>query len=264
MARNSKGSLVIGIIIGIVVMVVVIIGLFATNSISFNSKNNDDSEEKTTNKEDKVDEQSETNEDNAQLDNERYASIIEEYKKAMNDENFDSSSSKYANINNIMVKYYHNYKNGNYEGEFALKYSFYDINSDGKNELIVITSSQNYKYNIADIYTYDGNKPVVFIGEACLGERCSAEIYDNGIIYFYGSGGAMIHGLDFYKIASDGYSKETYKSYSVEYDSNRNVTITDNNTKSVTTYKTDEEVISSVVGNSKKVDLSKLNWIEIE
>ena len=37
---NSKGGLVIGILIGIIIMLVVGIGLFATNTVSFNSKTN--------------------------------------------------------------------------------------------------------------------------------------------------------------------------------------------------------------------------------
>lgn len=38
---NSKGGLVIGILIGIIIMLVVGIGLFATNIISFNGKTNE-------------------------------------------------------------------------------------------------------------------------------------------------------------------------------------------------------------------------------
>lgn len=256
--KSNKSGVIIGILIGIIIMLVVIIGLFVTNTISFSGKINDESEERTTNKENKDDEQSETNEDNAQLDNERYASIIEEYKNAMNDTGYNDSmdvEKNYPNINEHMMHYYHAYGK-----KVIFKYVFYDINNDKKNEMIVGDGSNG----IYEMYTYDGSKAIKFYNQSCLGERCNSSIYDNGIVYFYGAGGASVHGLDFYKIGSDGYSKETYKSYSVEYDSNRNVTITDNNTKSVTNYKTDEEVISNVVGNSKKVDLSKLNWIEIK
>ena len=255
MKRNSKSGLVIGIFMGIIIMLVVIIGLFATNTISFSSKVNDDNEHKTENK-DKSDENDEEIEDSDKLDNERYTAIIEEYRKAMNDIGYNDGvdvEKIYPNINEHMMHYYHG-------GSASFSYVFYDVNKDEKNEMIVGDGSNG----IYEMYTYDGSKAIKFYNQSCLGDRCNSSIYDNGIIYFYGSGGAMIHGLDFYKIASDGYSKETYKSYSVEYDSNKNVTITDNNTKSVTNYKTDEEVISSVVGNSEKVDLSKLNWVEIK
>ena len=255
MKRNSKRGLVIGIFMGIVIMLVVIIGLFATNTISFSSKVNDDNEHKTENK-DKSDENDEEIEDSDKLDNERYTAIIEEYRKAMNDTGYNDGvdvEKIYPNINEHMMHYYHG-------GSASFSYVFYDVNKDEKNEMIVGDGSNG----IYEMYTYDGSKAIKFYNQSCLGDRCNSSIYDNGIIYFYGSGGAMIHGLDFYKIASDGYSKETYKSYSVEYDSNKNVTITDNNTKAKIDYKTDEEVISSVVGNSKKVDLSKLNWVEIK
>ena len=93
-----------------------------------------------------------------------------------------------------------------------------------------------------------------------MGERCSAEIYDSGIIYFYGAGGARYHGVEFYKIASDGYTKETISTYGVEYDENGNVTILNNNNK--TDFKTEEELINSVKKDANTIDLSKLSWIE--
>lgn len=261
MKKKSNSGLVVGMLIGIIIMLVIVIALFATDTISFNNNSNDS--ESTTNDE-LINEQTENNSSSSELDNERYTSIIEEYRTAMNDDNYYDNMNKYSNINNIIVMYYHNHKKGYGEGVFLLKYTYYDINKDGKNEMIVISSSEGYEYNIAEIYIYDGSNSSPFVNEGCLGERCSAEIYNNGIIYFYGSGGAMIHGLHFYKIGNDGYSKDTFKSFSVEYDSNRNVTITDNLMKEKTNYKNDEEVISSVVGSARKVDLSKLSWIEIK
>ena len=142
-------------------------------------------------------------------------------------------------------------------------YVYYDINKDGNNELIVVFSSPSAQYHIAEIYTYDGNKASMFIPQqGCLGERCSATLYDNGIIYFYGAGGARVHGLTFYKIGDNGYSIEIVKDYGVEIDENGNYTISEGDT--VTSYKSDEEAINSVVGNAKKVDMTKLDWKEIK
>ena len=257
MKKNNKSGLLVGILIGIIILLIIVIGLLATNTISFSSKVNGDSEHKMENK-DKSDENDEEIEDSDNLDNEKYASIIEEYKKALNDKDFNNNvdtEKTYPNINENIIHLYHSYGTPN-----ALKYVFYDVNSDGKNEMIVGDGDNS----IYEIYTYDGVKAIRFYNENCLGERCNSSIYDNGIIYFYGSGGASIHGLDFYKIASDGYSKDTFKSYSVEYDSNGNVTITDELTKAKTNYKADDEVINDVVGSAKKIDLSKLGWIEIK
>ena len=248
--KNSK--LIIGLLLGIIIMIVAFIILFTTNTISITSNNNT----KNTNTKEKTDEQSTTNEDNTKSDEEKYSKIIGEYRNAMNDNEFNNSTNieeKYPNINDNMMHFYHTDKSPTFN------YVYYDINNDNNNELIVGNEKSIY-----EIYTYDGNKPIRFFNESCLGERCNAKIYDNGLIYFYGAGGASIHGLDFFKIASDGYSKETFKSYSVEYDENKNVTITDNITKSKTNYTNDEEVISSLIDNAKEVDLTKLNWNEIK
>ena len=75
---------------------------------------------------------------------------------------------------------------------------------------------------------------------------------------FYGAGGASRHGLDFYKIGSDGYTRETIGSYGVEYSEDMSVTITNGGKK--TNYTSDDEVINSVIGNGKKVDLNSLKW----
>ena len=247
--KKSNGAIT-GLLIGIIIMLLVFVALFATNTISFNSKTNNN--DKTTNTEENND-----NEENNNTDEEKYSKIIEEYKNAINDNEYNNSTNteeKYPNINDNMMHHYHADKS------ISFNYIYYDINKDGKNELII----GDGKDSIFEIYTYDGNKTNRFFNESCLGERCSTEIYSNGIIYFYGSGGANIHGLDFYKIANDGYSEDTIKSYEVEYDENKNITITDEITNTKTNYKSDEEVISNVVGNANKVDLSKLNWQEIK
>lgn len=187
----------------------------------------------------------------------KYSSVISEYSKAMKDDNFvddNDSETKYPNINYTMIAYYHMYNS------VIFNYTYYDINKDGKDELIV----GNAEDSIYEVYTYDGNKAVRFLDSNCLGDRCSAELWDNGIIYFEGSGGAYIHGLDFYKIADDGYSRKIVSSYEVEYDEDKNVTITDNKTNKKTNYSTDEQVISDVKGNANTMDLSKLDWKEIK
>ena len=249
--ERNNGGLIIGILIGIIIMLVVVIVLFATNTISFSGDN-------TVNNNDAVKEENVEQEDNVEikenLDNEHYASIIEEYKSAMSDESFSSGSNKYPNVSGTMMNYYHTYKN------ISFMYAFNDINNDGKNEMIIGNGTDA----IFEMYTYDGTKACRFFDSNCLGDRCGASIYDNGVIYFNGSGGASVQGYTFYKIGSDGYSKDTIKSYTAEYGESGNVTITDDLTKTVTNFKKVEDIISSVVGNANKVNLSKLSWTEIK
>ena len=250
MRKEKNKGILIGILIGIIVTLLAFIVLFFTNTISFNLS-------KQNNKYNSNEELEEKN----KIDNNNYLKIIEEYKTAMNDQNFDlAAETEYLNINRRTIHDYHNYKNGYYEGEMTVKYAYYDINKDNKDELIIIESNSTKQYNIAEIYTNNNKK---FISDTCLGERCYVDIYDDGTIFFYGSVGVFEHGLTFYKIASDGHSKEEIESYSVKIDENRNITIT-NKDKNITNFKSDEEAIKNITKTSNKVDLSKLNWIEIK
>ena len=248
--KNNSGF-IIGLLVGLIIMLVAVIFLFVTNTIGINNSktvNGDDSVKERMQEENKT-------ETSDNLDNVRYSLIIDEYRSAMNDGNYEDDSNKYSNINTNMLHLYHS--NGK---NVIFNYAFYDINGDGKNEMIVGDGSEG----IYEIYTYDGSKVERFFNSVCLGERCAAQIYDNGIVYFNGSGGASVHSYSFYKIGSDGYSKEIIKSYIAEYDESGNVTITDDVTKAVTSFKKSDELIASVVGNGKVVDLSKINWIEIK
>ena len=260
MKNNKKNGLVLGVVIGIIIMLAVVCVLLSTNIIGFSSKSNSNNTQ-TGNKEDN--DYATEQEDKDSVEDQKYSIIIEEYRNAMKDNEYDFTSDKYPNINNNMMHYYHNNLKESSHGTMSFNYTYYDINKDGKKELIVVTNTDSKSYNIAEIYTYDGTKPVKFISESCLGERCTADVYDNGIIYFYGAGGAMMHGLSFYKIDSNGYDKNTFKDYVVEIDNNKNVIITDGITKTKTDFTSDDQVISSVVGSANKVDLSKLEWKEI-
>lgn len=260
MENNKKNGLVLGVVIGIIIMLVVACILFATNIIGFSSKS-DSNITQTGNALDNDYGTEQVNEDD--VEDQKYSIIIEEYRNAMKDNEYDFTSDKYPNINNNMMHYYHNNLKESSQRTMSFNYTYYDINKDGKKELIVVTNTDSKSYNIAEIYTYDGTKPVKFISESCLGERCTADVYDNGIIYFYGAGGAMMHGLSFYKIDTNGYDKNIFRDYVVEIDNNKNVIITDSITKVKTDFTSDDQVISSVMGTANRVDLSKLEWKDI-
>lgn len=238
--------------VAIIICLVLFICLGISGVISVGVKNKNKSTEITDNKKD---------DNNVSANDDRYAYIIEEYRSAMNDVDFNNVNidNKYPNINSTVMHLYHNYNTDT----MTLNYVYYDINKDGNDELIVFSNSSSKNNNLAEIYTYDGNKANKFINDICLGEKCIAKIYDNGIIYYYGAGGALFHELVFYKIGNDGYSKKVVKNYSVEYSDN-NVAVTDSATKTKTDYTTDEDVILNVVGNAKEIDLSILEWKEIK
>ncbi len=245
----------------IILCVIVLTAMLATGVLEINLN----PKSPTTLSKDKQTE--ENNKDSSTKTNEEeiYSTIIEEYKSAMNDKEYNNNSNneeKYPNINNNIMHFYHNQEEATAKENMSFKYTYYDINKDNKNELIVTNNNTDLNNIIIEIYTYNGTKPIRFLENDCLGERCSAEIYENGIIYFYGSSGAKLHGLDFYKIASNGYSKESLGSYEVEYDENNKAKISIE--KKETNFTSDEEVIKNVVGESNQLDLSKLSWTEIK
>ena len=264
MDKKNNYGLVIGMLVGVVVCLIVVIGLLVTGVINFKVDTSSKKEESGTVIKDDT---AKNTDENKVSEDEKYSAIIEEYKSAMNDENYQENMEKYPNINAIMMNYYHNFKKGYYDGEMSFNYTYYDINKDGNNELVVVTNSPTKESdNIADIYTYDGNKANMFIHEGCLGERCSAAIYDNGIIYFEGSGGAAVHGYTIYKIGADGYSKETVKDYTVEYTDldGKSFIVTNDITNQIENFLSIDELESSLIGSANKVDLSKLDWEEIK
>ena len=188
----------------------------------------------------------------------KYNSIIEEYKKAMEDENFENDTTyetKYPNINYTMMHYYHTYNS------VTFNYLYYDINKDNKDELIIGNGN-----SIIAIHAYNGTSSISLFENRCLGDRCQVELWDNGIMFFEGSGGAAYHSYEFYKLGNDGYSKETIKKYYVEYKDNevKTFTVTDRDTNEIVDFKSTDDIVASIKGNAKDVDLSKLNWIEIK
>ena len=252
---KNSARVLIGILFGLNIVLVAIILLLLTGVVDLGK----DSDKKDNNNENVVDK--DIKENNLIDDDKKYSSIISEYKEAIKDENFDDNIDKYININTIMVSYYHKHINGVFSGSMSINYVYYDINKDGNNELIVFTNSDDKNGSIIDIYTSDGNNTNTFDAGCVLGERCSATIYDNGIIYFYGSGGATVHGLTFYKIGNDGYTFEKEKEFDVEV--NNGVYSAELNGVK-TEFKSDDEVIKSIVNSASKVDMFSLNYKEIK
>lgn len=89
---------------------------------------------------------------------------------------------------------------------------FYDIDKNGIDELILCANTES-----AVIYSYDKKADkAVFIFALDTIERGYMTIYDNGIIYSGGAGGATLHCFEFGKISKDGTSYETLEKVEVE------------------------------------------------
>ena len=253
MKKKNNNGIIVRVLIGVIIILLIVIVLFATNTISFNTnkevKNNQTEENKKENSNNKIIESKKI-----------YSEVLEEYKSAIKDEN---NISNYKLINERAMHYYFSQKGT--EDEFNFKYSYFDINKDGIDELLINDS-------IIDIFSYDGNKIIRLFEDnaSCLGERCSIDLYDDGTIFFRGSGGASQHYISFYNINKNTSTRNTINSYYLKYEENGNVTIYDEKTydfdKDTGTklnYKSEEELLSENLKNTKKIDLEKLTWNEI-
>ena len=131
MKRNNGNGVLVGIFIGIIVMILVFIGLFMTNTISFSSKSDNNSN--TSSGDDNLNSGNDiTNEDSNNLSN-VYLDFIN---------NKEYSTDKIGE----------DYK--------KLSYAIYDINNDGINELI-LDFNNDTEYSYESLYTFSNNKIVL-------------------------------------------------------------------------------------------------------
>ena len=148
-------------------------------------------------------------------DEEMYSNIINDYRQAINELDLDDLESEekiknqYELVNMSLLEHVARYEN---EG-VKLTYSYYDIDKNGTNELLIGADG-----SLGAIYSYDSklNKPVKIFFQDTL-ERGNLDIYDNGIILSEGSGGAALHYYEFGKINEDGISYKLLEAIEEEY-----------------------------------------------
>lgn len=135
-----------------------------------------------------------------------YASVLKNYKDAIS-----SGKNDAKDVNTVAIT---NYKvfGEKQVGKNFLNYGSFDINGDGKDELLLFTEASKDKpneYSPMDVYTLDKNNKVVRITpEFVNGERTTLSITKDKIFQVYGSGGAQVHGYTFYKLNNDGLALE--------------------------------------------------------
>ena len=257
MQSDKSKNVIIILLIVIIIILGTLVVLFATDTISLNAKisedkqmvENDDSTGENSNLEDA---------ESSQNSEETYYSIITEYKNAINDNEIESDydlvSQKYPDVNERMISYFHMYKTQKFV------YTFYDIDGNGSDELIISINNSN-NYSIIDIFTYDGSSAVKQIADSCLGERCSVDIWDNGVFYYRGSGGANSGALEFSKIASNGYTNEIIQSFYYEYDDSNIVSFySDIDKTNKLNYASVDEIEAIYLNKASIVSMESLNW----
>lgn len=239
--KNNNGTL-IGLLIGIIIILLIVVGLFATNTISFNTKEKNSSNKTTNNTEEK---QNTSN-------NDIYQEVINQYKEIINsnlsDEEINQEKYNYASYTDC----------GTYQclKENKWYYTYYDIDKDNHDELLISYDSDN-KHFVTTIYTNDGTN-IKEVAKYWSRNRLYG-IYDNGLIVTNGSGGATLEGYSFQTI-----DKSTDKDYEVNYNNSEIESIIDMKTEKKADYNTVEELLSDNIGNNQKVNLENLTWNEIK
>ena len=136
--------------------------------------------------------------------------------------------------------------------EIKLTKMFYDIDKNGTDELILGTSNA-----MAVIYTFDKNtnKPV-FVYALDTIERGNLSIYDNGIIFSAGSGGAMLNVYEFGKMDENGTGYELIEKIEEEYTEESEVPeYTDVVTGEKLAYKSLDEIFDKYISDAKIVNV---------
>lgn len=189
-------------------------------------------------------------------DEDIYNTVIKDYKLAMNEYNPDSLTSiesKYSLVNENLISHVYTYSNNNIE----LGYTYYDIDNNGRNELIVgVTSENDNSLLPAAIYTYNENKEIKKIYFLDTIERGKISIYENGTIYSSGAGSASIHYYRFYKLSDDGNSKETLEEIREEYKTENDVVYYNNENDKILNYKNSNEIIKKYINGAKEITFS--------
>lgn len=196
-----------------------------------------------------------TSENKEKLSNEEmYGDLIKNYEKALaefdldNLESEEEIKSKYGIEDLTLIMHIARYA----EDGVKLTKEFYDVDKNGINELIL--GAENA---VGVIYSYDTetNKPVFIFAQDTL-ERGSASIYDNGIIYSGGSGGAALHIYEFGKISEEGTSYKLLEKVEEEYLEDSEVPEYRNSaTGRKLDYKSLDEVTDKYILNAKVVEV---------
>lgn len=250
--KKNRHIFIISLLLLITAILATFNVLLLTGVIKHDSKNSKESDSAVDQKVTQKDDKSDSDKTNEPL----YYEIINEYKNAIHEEFKGSDGYTYANWNAVSHIIENNGTN--------LAYAFIDINSDGKDEMLIGQGFEDNGYSIVDIFSYTNGLNNLFEeNSACLAEtRCHVTLYDGGTIYFDGSGGASIHGYDFYTLDNNG--KIIHNgSFESEYLENGDVIITDLLEQNKLDIKEIKPVVEEFTKGQKIVNIEKLNWKKI-
>ena len=128
---------------------------------------------------------------------EAYQGILDTYNEAllMGAAEVQESPENYPKINPLLV-----FLTETAQGKSEIVYTLYDIDENGTKELLIGSRSGGTDARVVGIYCFDGADAKNMFEDETLAERSLLQIYQNGTIYIYGSGGASYGIADFYRI----------------------------------------------------------------
>ncbi len=280
--RKNNNIKIIAIVIIMLILVLAVgigVGLLISDKGNVNNNNTENTvkeQEKTKEKtqdntqddtQDNTQEQNESNNKITLNEEEMYKSIINDYKNAVSEYNendieiLEKIESKYSMVNSTIVFLVNRYP----ELGPKIAYTFYDIDKNGIKELIVgIRYNTDRDLNEGAIYSYNTNsKKVEKIYYQDTMERGHLYIYDNGIIFSEGSGGAYVHAYRFGEISENGYSFEELENIEEEYtQENSNPVYRDYKANKVLNYRSLDEIKTKYLKNSNAIKF--IDYVELE
>lgn len=128
---------------------------------------------------------------------EAYQGILDTYNEAllMGASEVQESPESYPEINPLLV-----FLTETSQGSSEIVHTLYDIDENGTKELLIGSRSKDADARVVGIYCFDGADAKNMFEDDTLAERSLLQIYQNGTIYIYGSGGASYGIADFYRI----------------------------------------------------------------
>lgn len=201
----------------------------------------------------------ETEEETETEENSVYAPVIEQYRTAIKNNFYESLLNGFSDDWDVIGNFVSTMilSHSRYFDNFKVYYALTDINKDGRDELIIGAAEAGGTITKYDIFTNDGTTPIPLFNVGGFGERTFFQLYDNGIIYINGSGGAHYHGYTYYKLPIDSTKVELVENFSLEeYHYYR----TDENGNKISSIS--ESEFKEAQSKHKSADLA-MNWVEI-
>lgn len=145
-----------------------------------------------------------------------YEEVLNQYKAILSEPDLleeESDAVKavypYVDVYQLSLNYYtNNYKT-------AVWYSYYDIDSNGIDELILYFGEENY-IRLEVIYTYGDSAVITLLDE--FTDRYSLKIYTDGTIYVSGSGGWAWGSGTLYSFNEDGTDLDIVAEYEWDFE----------------------------------------------